>query len=102
MDLKKLIKTGAIFKWRIQLGYAAIGIFGMGLVIAKTVQDVIKPFIEIPMYILFPLGVIGLWVAGFLYDKMGLYSNEMEYSSSRNTYYEKYLRGKFPKDEEVK
>lgn len=84
VSLKKFL---AVNRWRVQLGYATIGVFGMGMVIAKTIQDIIKPYYYMPMWMLFPLGCVALWLGGFLYDKLGFYSNEMDYASKRNPFY---------------
>ena len=89
MGIKKFL---AIFKWRIVLGNQYIGVLGMGLVIVKTLQDVLKSAqINIPIYVLFPLAIITLWYTGFLADKHNIYWQELNYASEKNPFFQKYL-----------
>lgn len=88
-------KWGAIQRWRIQLGYSTIGVFGIGIVIAKSLQDLLhNAGFDVPFIPLYCLGVVALWVGGYIWDKMGYYSLETEYASERNTYFEKHMKGK--------
>jgi hypothetical protein len=88
-----------IVKWQVGLGYGVLGMFGMGLVIAKTVQDILLSInIGIPMVYLYPAGVLTLWFVGFIYDRGGLYSIESSYGLERNEYMER----RFPKASEKK
>ena len=87
------IKWLAIQRWRINSGYGVVGMFGIGLVIAESVQNLLKSVnIGVPMYYLYPAGVLILWIAGYIYDRSGLFSAEQEFTSERNTYFEKYMR----------
>ena len=92
MNFKRFISVN---RWRTAIGYNTIGIFGIGIVVAKTMQDLlIKININIPFFLLFILGVAALWITGYLYVKIGMYSVETEYMTEQNTYFEKHLRGK--------
>lgn len=96
---QRLIHLFAIAKWHICLGYGVVGVLGMGLVIAKTVKDVLDAAgIVTHMRYLYPLGIFGLWLAGFLYDKLGFYSRESSYGCERNAYYEKHVKGSTKND----
>lgn len=77
----------AIIKWHISLGYGTLGIFGIGLVIAKTMQDILYSInIGVPMIYLYPAGVLILWATGYIYDRSGMYSAEGTYGCERNEF----------------
>jgi Sec-independent protein secretion pathway component TatC len=87
------IRWLAIQRIRINNGYSVLGIFGIGIVIVESVQKLLLSMsIAIPMYYLYPIGVICLWITGFIYDKCGLFSAEQEYISERNTYFQRYMK----------
>lgn len=82
-------------RWRITLGYSYVGMLGIGLVVAKTIQDIlITNNISVSLLILVPFGVFILWLIGYLADILGYYSTEVDYISKRNPYFEKHLKGK--------
>jgi hypothetical protein len=98
-EVNTLKRRMIIVKWQIGLGYGVLGMFGMGLVIAKTVQDIFLSInIGIPMVMLYPAGVLTLWLVGFIYDRGGWYSIESSYGFERNEYMER----RFPKVSEKK
>jgi len=84
MNLKRFL---AINKWRINFGYTWIGTIGIGLVVCKTIQDISKQYIILPIWILFPLCVFTLWLVGYIVDKNKMYSEEMKYSTERNDFF---------------
>lgn len=93
----KIINWLVIAKWHVGLGYGVVGIFGMGLVIGKTVQDILFSVgIGVPLKVLYPLGIIGLWLIGYFYDRFGWYSIESSYGCERN----EFMGKRFPKSEE--
>lgn len=60
----------------------------MGLVIAKTIQDILHGLnIHIPIYILLPAGLFLLYLAGHLWDKLGLYQIEAAYGFERSKFF---------------
>ena len=86
MDIKRLI---AKTKWRTATGYNWISFLGISLVIVQAVQK----YIEVPIYIIYPVTMVGLYILGTILDKYGLVSKELEYASERNTYFQKYMKG---------
>lgn len=94
MNIKKLL---AEQRYRVFIGYNTVGPFGIGLVIAKTVQDIIRAsttgHYEIPMWILYPLGVGMLWLGGYVYQTTGMYGEEQEFNSQNNPYFKRHLEG---------
>lgn len=86
MDIKREIAKN---KWRLGAGYNWASMFGLGLVITQALQK----YIDVHILILYPLGMISLWIFGYTIDKTGLLSKELEYSAERNTYFRKYIQG---------
>lgn len=92
MTKRKFISVN---RWRMQLGYNTIGILGIGLVVAKTMQEIlINIEVQISIIYLFVFGVVTLWGVGYLWDRLGFYSDEVDYVSERNPYFEQHIRGK--------
>jgi len=57
----------AIHKVFINRGWGIIGVFGMGLVVANTVQTVLNDHgVHISLFIIYPAGIIGIWILGII------------------------------------
>jgi hypothetical protein len=81
-------KALSLARWRIAIGYSVIGVPGMGLVIAKTIQDILNGInLHIPIYILFPAGVVTLFVAGYIWDVFGFYQIEAAHGFERAKFF---------------
>lgn len=81
-------KKLSLCRWHIAIGYSVLGVPGMGLVIAKTVKDVlITVNIDFPLRYLFPLGLAILYLAGYLWDKLGFYQIEASHGFARSNFF---------------
>lgn len=67
-------------KFRLARGYTYISMFAMPLLVVDVIE---RRFPEIPFVPLFAFSVIGVWVLGYMDDKLGLLSGEQSYSVSR-------------------
>lgn len=82
MNLRKIL---AVNKARFTRGYSWVGMLGMGLVISKTVQDIIKFYFPLPIWIIFPAGVFLLWLIGYFDHKKGFLAEELNHNIENNT-----------------
>lgn len=59
-------------------GYGLVGCLGIGYLVANKLQEQLVLFygLQIPIKTLFPIGVIGLWVVGWLEFKSGAWRDE--------------------------
>jgi len=73
-------------RMRFSLGYGLLASFGIGLLVASKLQDIIKSFygVAVPLKVLLPLGILILWLTGLLYHKLGFWAAELELSWSNN------------------
>ena len=67
-------------------GYGQIGAFGIGYLVAAKLQEQLYAFwnLSIPLTILFPCGVLGVWFIGWLDCKLGLWETEAKISWEAN------------------
>lgn len=86
--LKKILSRN---KFRLTRGYTYISMFAMPLLIVDVIN---RRFPEIPFIPLFAFSILGVWIIGYIDDKLGLLSSEQSYSISRNTLLMKMLGDK--------
>lgn len=67
-------------KFRLARGYTYISMFAMPLLVVDVIE---RRFPQIPFAPLFAFAVVGVWVLGYLDDKLGLLNGEQSYSVSR-------------------
>ena len=79
MNVKKFV---AVQKYRFSQGYSWIGSLGVGFLVADALQRH-YPFQKTPLYVLFPVGVLLVWLIGFVAMR-GWYQEEMSYASLQN------------------
>ena len=74
-------------KHLINRGYSYVGVLGIGIVIAHSVQEILRnASINMPIYILYPAGIIILIVIGWFDTRYGFHTKELEYATSENKY----------------
>ena len=80
---------------RLQVGYNTIGVFGMGIVIVKTVQEILLGVkIDIDFPILYVLAIFGIWLGGYVWVRSGFLGEEQRYNSENNPYFREHMEGK--------
>ena len=85
-----------IGEMRVKYAYATslFNMFGMPVVVMKTIQDLLKNMgINIHFLALFIFIVLGLIVAGYVLDKIGLYEAEVTFQGKRNKELQYIKRG---------
>jgi hypothetical protein len=82
-------------KWRMQLGYATVGLLGIAFLVADALQRrLLEIGISIPLIFYGIFGVIALWLVGYGMEKSGMYSHESEYTTQLNPYFENWKNEK--------
>jgi hypothetical protein len=82
MKIQKLV---AMNKFIFNRGYSYIGTLGIGFVVASQLQTH-SPFDKIPIYILFPLGTLGIWILGIMDVKFKFLEEEQKYATKKNPF----------------
>ena len=76
-------------KFILNRGYSYIGTLGIGFVVASELQRH-APFNKLPIYVLFPIGVMLIWFIGVIDVKFNFFSEEAKYSSKKNPFWEEF------------
>ena len=85
--MKKLVAHN---KWKFMVGYQYLGALGIGLVGSERVQNKILP--NVPLYIIYPMAVLGVWAVGSIAIKTGVHSEELKYASEKNTFFTEWRK----------
>jgi len=70
-------------KFVFAVGYGYFGAMGMGFLVASKLQEY-YPFNRLPIYILFPLAIFGVWVIGFTSLRLKWYESEAKHTTKAN------------------
>ena len=85
--MMKIINTIAALKVRTNHSVGYLNLFGVPLLIADLIQDKLLLLgIELPFIIIVVVGIIGILIIGFMFDRIGLQEAEISYTSKRNKY----------------
>lgn len=77
----------SFLKHRLQRGYSYVGVLGIGLVVAESLQNIlVNAGWPIPIYVLYPLGISFLMLVGVIDSHFGFFTKEMQISTSQNHY----------------
>lgn len=88
MNFQKLI---AINKFIFNRGYSYIGTLGIGFLVASELQRH-APFNEFSLYLLFPIGVLSIWVVGVVDMKFKFYAEEAKYQTIKNPFWDDFKK----------
>ena len=69
-------------KTKLERGYSYVGIPGMGIVIASTLQEHLFP--HIPLWFLYPIGMCIVWTVGYIDIRLGFLEAESEHKGLHN------------------
>jgi len=77
-------------------GYGLIGCLGMGYLVASKLQEQLSSYygFSMSLYIMFPLGVIAVWLVGWIEYKLGFWQTESEFTWEINPAYKKLTENK--------
>ena len=76
-------------------GYGLIGCLGIGYLVAAKLQEQLIAYYQFRMslFVMFPIGVLGVWLVGWLEYKLGFWQTESEFAWSINPAYKKLSDG---------
>ena len=77
-------------------GYGLIGCLGIGYLVACKLQEQLIAYYDfrVSLLVLFPVGVVSLWILGWLEYKFGFFQEEMDFSWKINPAYKELQKGK--------
>ncbi len=75
-------------------GYGLIGCLGIGYLVAAKLQEQLIAYYQfrVSLFIMFPIGVLCLWIVGWLEYKLGFWQTEAEFGWSINPAYKKLTK----------
>lgn len=90
MSFEKLIKRFVVKtapqRFIVQRGWSWLGTLGMGFVVVATLQK----YVELPIWLLYPLGMLVIWFVGWLdVIKLKSWSSETEYTFKTNPIFQR-------------
>jgi len=88
--IQKIREIIARNKFIFNRGYTYIGMLGVGFLVASELQSRL-PY-SIPLYILFPVGVFGIWLVGIIDLKGGLFGAEADFGTKNNPFWKEYKK----------
>lgn len=68
-------------KIRFAIGYSCISMFAMPLLVVDVIERRYPDIYFVPLFI---LSILGIWILGYFYDKLGFLNGEQSYLVSRN------------------
>ena len=83
MNITKSFARNKIFFNR---GYGLVGVFGVGYLVASRLQEHFMEWFNfsVPIKVLIPIGIFGVWFIGWLEWKLGFWAEEQRFSWQNN------------------
>jgi len=87
-DLRLFLVRQKVFFNR---GYGLIGCLGIGYLVAAKLQEQLIAYyhFRLSLFVMFPIGVLCVWIVGWLEYKLGFWQTEAEFGWSINPAYKK-------------
>lgn len=80
-----LNKVFAVNRFRFKYAMNFFNMFGMPLLVAKAIQELMLDIgIDIPFILLFGVGLVAIIILGWIFDKMGFIREELSFQGRRN------------------